>query len=176
MNASAQSNNIVASPHKKRSLSRKESRLRLPRGDLKKWIPPLCAIGVFSFVVLTVVNISISILRLEDHRVLHTQRMTRTEPMFPGKEGSSSTSQSLHRPLLPPSIWSTRKLAQPVDISPYLSTNQTEKAKSLCGKFIYSTLKRAVRAGELGQEVFVATGDIDFMWIRDSVVQMSSYL
>ena len=48
--------------------------------------------------------------------------------------------------------------------------NQTEhhKAMELCGKFLYSTLQRAVQVHDMGQSTFVATGDIDDMWTRVS--------
>ena len=138
----------------RRGLAKRESQLKINRGNAQ-WFPKLGMIGIFAFIILTLINIGISILRLEDHRVLLTQGRMVPEPMYPESGISDRTSASWQRPLLPPSIWSTRKLAEPVDISPYLSTNQTEKAKTLCGKFIYSTLQRAVRAGDLGQEVFV---------------------
>jgi uncharacterized protein len=82
--------------------------------------------------------------------------------------------------LLPPTVWATRKLAnagrEEVNITSLMTPKEMAKATSLCGKFLYSTLHRALYLKNMGQEVFVATGDIDEMWIRDSVVQMSIYL
>lgn len=77
---------------------------------------------------------------------------------------------------LPPSMWSTRRLSKPTNITSLLSSEESARAVSLCGKFFYSTLQRAVHVNGMAEEVFVATGDIDFMWIRDSVVQLSIYL
>ena len=135
----------------------------------------LVLVGIPFFCILTMINIGATFIRLEDDQRQQRQQHQQTEFNFGGLILSRSTNNKL-LPLLPPSIWSTRKLSTPVDITPYLSTNETQRAKELCGKFIYSTLQRAVHAGDMAEEVFVATGDIDFMWIRDSVVQMSTYL
>lgn len=57
-----------------------------------------------------------------------------------------------------------------------LSEEMQEKAMQLCGTFLYSSLKRAIKVSHLGQETYVATGDIDNMWTRDSAVQMGLYM
>jgi len=99
-----------------------------------------------------------------------------------------------------PSIWSTKKLTLPIDVHtntatidtddwdvgfdlntldlrPYLTTEEQTKIQHLCGKFFYSTLEKAVRVeGSSTPNVYVGTGDIDNMWIRDSMVQLSLYL
>jgi meiotically up-regulated gene 157 (Mug157) protein len=92
-----------------------------------------------------------------------------------------ATRHNSERELLPASVWATRELPDLANgstnnVSSLLTTNETEKALSLCGKFLYSTLHRAIHLKNMGQDVFVATGDIDSMWIRDSVVQMTIYL
>ena len=46
----------------------------------------------------------------------------------------------------------------------------------MCGKMFYSTLHHAVRARDMAEDVYVATGDIDYQWTRDSAVQLSIYL
>ena len=105
--------------------------------------------------------------------------------------------KSLHLHVLPaPSIWSTKKLTVPIDmntntntntntveaididIRPYLTNEEQTKIQHLCGKFFYSTVYKAVRVEGLlsTPTVYVGTGDIDNMWIRDSMVQMSLYL
>lgn len=47
----------------------------------------------------------------------------------------------------------------------------------LCGKFLCSRLNRAVQVGDMGEQTFVTTGDIDDMWTpRDSSVQIGIYV
>jgi len=54
-------------------------------------------------------------------------------------------------------------------------TNISELA-SLCGRVLYESLTHSVIAHGLDDWVFVSTGDIKEMWIRDSAVQMAIYL
>ena len=58
-----------------------------------------------------------------------------------------------------------------------LSDQERTELRQLCGRTLYHSLQTAVRPrGGRGQDaVFVATGDIDDMWIRDSSVQLSVY-
>jgi len=58
-----------------------------------------------------------------------------------------------------------------------LSDQERAELRQLCGRTLYHSLQTAVRPrGGRGQDaVFVATGDIDDMWIRDSSVQLSVY-
>lgn len=75
-----------------------------------------------------------------------------------------------------PSIWS-RNNSVPSLVSlvrQQLEPQEIKRAQKLCGKFLYSTLARAVTVLPDGS-TFVATGDIDFMWTRDSAVQMGLY-
>jgi uncharacterized protein len=47
----------------------------------------------------------------------------------------------------------------------------------VCGRCLYHTLSKYVSARVTGHElVYVATGDIDAMWLRDSAVQVGPYL
>jgi hypothetical protein len=128
-------------------LHRRQS--RLSKGS-HSWVFLIWLLGLPIFVVLSLFNLGIALLRLEDHQPNnHAIEVTTTVGSFAQLDTFSS------RPLLPPSIWSTRKLAVPIDISPLLSANETERAKDLCGKFIFSTLQRAARAGAMAKEVFV---------------------
>jgi len=94
---------------------------------------------------------------------------------------SSLFAEKSMRALLPASVWATRKLphfneSSAKRMSSLLTVDETQKAMSLCGKFLYSTLGRAIHVRNMGYDTFVATGDIDSMWTRDSVVQMTIYL
>jgi len=49
-------------------------------------------------------------------------------------------------------------------LTPNIKTPEgMNQAMKLCGKFLFSTLHRALHLKNLGQEVFVATGDFDSM-------------
>ena len=145
---------MLGTPNKRISLPRRESKSFLPKGTAR-WVSLFWMIGLPAFLLLTLINLGLSIIALDEHRRAPIEGAIVTEPLHFGTRVGYPAESSWQRPLLPPSIWSTRKLTEPVDISPYLSTNETERAKYLCGKFIYSTLQRAIRAGEMAEEVFV---------------------
>jgi uncharacterized protein len=103
------------------------------------------------------------------------------DPSFSRKTTLETT--SLDSPLpYPQEIW-----AGGYDILPFRTTliekvrqslspaNVTELA-NLCGRVLYDSLTHSVTAHGLDDWVFVSTGDIKEMWIRDSSVQMSIYL
>lgn len=79
------------------------------------------------------------------------------------------------RKRLPPSIWTVADRKSDPVISNLIVSNkllnvtEQEKSMQLCGKFLFSTIQRAVQVKDMGEQTFVATGDIDSMWTRDSV-------
>jgi uncharacterized protein len=57
-----------------------------------------------------------------------------------------------------------------------LTPAERDDLRALCGRTLWHSLQTAVRPrGDGSGLVFVATGDIDDMWIRDSAVQLSIY-
>lgn len=99
-------------------------------------------------------------------------------------ETAFATSELRQR--LPPSIWTVanqqsdpiiarlvrQRLEQRNATTPDVNI---ERGMELCGKFLYSTIQRAVQVDHGGQQTFVATGDIQSMWTRDSAVQIGIY-
>jgi meiotically up-regulated gene 157 (Mug157) protein len=91
----------------------------------------------------------------------------------------SESIEDLRRRLLPTAWTLADKNSDPAVatlVAAQLNESQISKAKELCGKLLYSSLKRAVHVGDMGEQTFVATGDIDDMWTRDSAVQIGIYV
>ena len=63
-----------------------------------------------------------------------------------------------------------------VTLRDLLGTNVTQQLRSLCGRCLYRTLTSYVRVKDHGRFTVVLTGDIPAMWLRDSAVQMASYI
>lgn len=77
-----------------------------------------------------------------------------------------------------PEIWarSPFQIAATADLRGVLGVDATQELRSLCGRCLYRTLTSYVRVKDHGRFAVVLTGDIPAMWIRDSAVQMASYI
>ncbi|BDA45911.1 Meiotically up-regulated gene 157 protein [Coccomyxa sp. Obi] len=84
----------------------------------------------------------------------------------------SSTSIIQH-----PELWArgVRNGTASGNLTALLTAEEQEELIALCGRCLYNSLTRAIKVKGSGDMVFVATGDIDDMWIRDSAVQLSIY-
>lgn len=79
-----------------------------------------------------------------------------------------------------PSVWSQAGSNSDGEVAKLVESQLTAKEKTrateLCGKFLFSSITKAVKVGDMGEQTFVSTGDIDDMWTRDSAVQISLYV
>ena len=116
---------------------------------------------------------------------------TTTTDILPKSASSSSSSSSSSS--LPASVWTTRQLQMLGDengddddddaeakredlrrtIRSGLREEEIDRLYRLCGKFVYSSITSGAIEMKPDGTTFVATGDIDDMWTRDSSVQIS---
>ena len=97
-------------------------------------------------------------------------------------DGSSSSGLPQHPPLkealtkqIRPEVWA-RSVPGSSSIRDGLDNDTISQLTELCGRCLYRTLTHYTRIKFMGQMSIVLTGDIPAIWIRDSAVQIATYL
>lgn len=73
--------------------------------------------------------------------------------------------------------WRKFDSKQTAAVLEHLTADEVSALRALCGRCLYHTLNHDLAAhGNAYEHVFVATGDIDAQWLRDSAVQLAIYL
>jgi len=161
--------------------------VRKPRKISMTAVRILIAIPICSVALSIVFSATSVVHRIQDDKTLLAEYTFRSSPntIHASLKGTTKESKNYDsieelRQRLPPSVWTVAgKNSEPEiarKVLEQLTPEEKSKSMYLCGKFLYSSLKRAVRVGDLGEQTFVATGDIDDMWTRDSAVQIGLYV
>ncbi|KAL4425793.1 hypothetical protein ABPG75_009809 [Micractinium tetrahymenae] len=107
---------------------------------------------------------------------LHT---TQTQQLLLGGGSSTELAPAVAAHRLPAEAWAgfppPEVAAGTGDVLKLLTDSERKELEELCGRCLFEQLKMTIGYGN-GHKFFVATGDIPFMWIRDSAVQLGALM